>query len=49
MNIEKVANNLELGQGMCVSKSGKLPVGIGQPRIKVSNILIGGKKKRGKL
>lgn len=44
INIEKVANDLELGQGMCVSKSGKLPVGIGQPRIKVSNMLIGGKK-----
>lgn len=45
MDIEKIANNLKMGQGMCVSKSGKIPVGVGQPRIKVSNILIGGKRK----
>lgn len=41
-NIEMVSDNLEYGPGMCGSDSGNVPVYIGQPTIKVSNILVGG-------
>lgn len=37
-----VGSNLELGQGMCGSISGYIPVNVGMPRIKVSSILVGG-------
>lgn len=39
-----VGDNLELGQGMCGSVSGYVPVNVGMPRIKVSHILVGGEK-----
>lgn len=42
--IEMVGPNLELGTGMCGSLSGSIPVNVGQPTIKVSNILVGGEK-----
>ena len=41
-NIEKVSGNSKLELGMCIAKSGKIPVGIGQPKIKVSKMIIGG-------
>ncbi|CCV64133.1 Predicted Zn-dependent protease TldD [Alteracholeplasma palmae J233] len=40
--IDKVANNLELGQGMCGSISGSIPVDVGQPTIRVSEMTVGG-------
>ena len=43
-SVEMVGNNLSLGQGMCGSISGSVPVNVGMPRIKVSHILIGGEK-----
>lgn len=43
-NVEMVSDNLEYGPGMCGSESGNVPVYIGQPTIKVSNILVGGDK-----
>lgn len=43
-NVEMVGNNLALGQGMCGSVSGYVPVNVGMPRIRVSKILVGGKK-----
>ncbi|MDE6284416.1 MAG: TldD/PmbA family protein [Bacilli bacterium] len=41
-NVEMVSDNLELGQGMCGSISGSVPVNVGQPTIKLSGILVGG-------
>ncbi len=42
MNIDKVSNNLERGQGMCGSMSGSIPTDVGQPAIRVSSITVGG-------
>lgn len=43
-NVEMISNDLVLSAGFCGSKSGMIPVTIGQPTIKVSNILVGGKE-----
>ena len=43
-NVDMVGDNLELGQGMCGSISGNVPVNVGMPRIRVSKILVGGEK-----
>lgn len=43
-NVEMVSDNLEYSPGVCGSESGNIPVYIGQPTIKVSNILVGGDK-----
>jgi TldD protein len=40
--IDKVADNLELGQGMCGASSGSIPVDVGQPTIRVSSMTVGG-------
>jgi TldD protein len=40
--IDKVADNLEFGQGMCGSISGSIPVDVGQPTIRVSSMTVGG-------
>lgn len=40
--IDRVADNLELGQGMCGSLSGNVPVDVGQPTIRVSSMTVGG-------
>lgn len=40
--ISMVADNLELGEGICGSVSGNIPVTVGQPAIKVDQILVGG-------
>lgn len=42
--VEMVGNDLILETGYCGSKSGLVPVTCGQPSIKVSNILVGGKE-----
>ncbi len=42
MNIDKVSDNLERGQGMCGSISGSIPTDVGQPAIRVSSITVGG-------
>lgn len=41
--IDMVGDNLEYGQGMCGSASGSIPVNVGQPTIRVSEITVGGK------
>lgn len=41
--IEMVGDNLEHGQGMCGSVSGSIPANVGQPTIKIRNIVIGGR------
>lgn len=40
--IDRVANNLEFGQGMCGADSGSIPVDVGQPTIRVKSITVGG-------
>lgn len=41
-NVEMVSDDLVISGGYCGSKSGMIPVTIGQPTIKVSEILVGG-------
>lgn len=43
-NVEMVSSDLKLESGFCGSKSGLIPVTIGQPTIKISSILVGGKE-----
>lgn len=43
-NVEMVSDDLVLSDGYCGSKSGMIPVTIGQPTIKISKILVGGKE-----
>ncbi len=43
-DIDMVGDNLKLAQGMCGSISGSIPTNVGQPAIRVSKILVGGKK-----
>lgn len=43
-NVEMVSDDLEISAGYCGSKSGMIPVTVGQPTIKVSKILVGGKE-----
>lgn len=42
-NIDMVANDLDVGQGMCGSLSGYVPTNVGQPTIRVSEITVGGR------
>ena len=42
-NIDMVGNDLEHSAGMCGSISGNVPVTVGQPTIRVSSILVGGR------
>ena len=44
MNIDRVGNDLKLAAGMCGSISGGVPVTVGQPTIRVSSILVGGRE-----
>ena len=43
-NIDMVGNDLKLSAGMCGSVSGGIPVTVGQPTIRVSSILVGGRE-----
>ncbi len=43
-NIDMVGNDLEMSAGMCGSMSGSVPVTVGQPTIRVSSILVGGRE-----
>lgn len=40
--IDRVADNLDFGQGMCGSISGSIPTDVGQPTIRVSKMTVGG-------
>ena len=42
-NIDMVANDLDLADGMCGASSGSIPVQVGQPTLRVKEILVGGK------
>ncbi|MCQ2793887.1 MAG: TldD/PmbA family protein [Bacilli bacterium] len=41
-NIDMIANDLDLDTGYCGSASGSVPVGTGQPTLRVKNLLVGG-------
>ena len=43
-NVEMVSDDLMISAGYCGSKSGTIPVTIGQPTIKIAKILVGGKE-----
>lgn len=43
-NVDRVGNNLAHGAGMCGSLSGSIPVNVGQPMIRVSEMTVGGTK-----
>lgn len=43
MKIDRVGKDLKQAQGMCGSKSGSVPVNVGQPAIRVSEIVVGGR------
>ena len=40
--IDRGADDFKLGQGMCGSISGSIPVNVGQPTIRVDSMIIGG-------
>lgn len=42
-NIDRVADDLDLGQGNCGSISGSVPVNVGQPTIRIREITVGGR------
>lgn len=42
-HIDMVGNDLELAQGNCGSVSGSIPVDVGQPTIRVNEIMVGGR------
>ncbi|MCQ2770881.1 MAG: TldD/PmbA family protein [Clostridia bacterium] len=42
-HIDMVGNDLAFGQGMCGSRSGSIPVNVGQPTIRVNEIVVGGR------
>jgi len=44
LKIDKVGNNLALGQGVCGSVSGSVPTDVGQPTIRISSMTVGGTK-----
>ena len=42
-NIDRVGPEMWMAPGMCGSMSGSVPTNVGQPRIRVSSIIVGGK------
>ncbi|MGI6167202.1 MAG: TldD/PmbA family protein [Eubacteriales bacterium] len=42
-NIDMVGQNQACGEGMCGSRSGSVPVGVGQPLIRVTGLTVGGR------
>lgn len=43
MKIDRVSDRMWMSQGVCGSASGGVPVNIGQPRIRISEMTVGGK------
>lgn len=43
MNIDRVGNDLKHAAGMCGSLSGNVPTNVGQPTIRVSSLIVGGR------
>ena len=44
MEIDMVSDKVAQAEGMCGSKSGSIPVNVGQPMIRVKNITVGGRE-----
>jgi len=44
--ISMISDDLELAEGMCGSQSGIIPTCVGQPTIKVDEIVVGGRKEK---
>ena len=44
MKISMISDNMEMAQGMCGSSSGNVPTNVGQPTIKIDEIIVGGRK-----
>ncbi len=42
-DIDRVGTDMKMAQGMCGSVSGSIPTNVGQPRIRVSKITVGGR------
>ena len=42
-HIDMVANDVAFGEGMCGSVSGSIPVNVGQPTIRIDEIVVGGR------
>jgi len=43
LNIDRVGDDVALGQGQCGSVSGMIPVNVGQPTIRIKEITVGGR------
>ena len=43
MSIDRIGRHMWMGYGMCGSRSGSVPTNVGQPRIRVTGMTIGGK------
>ena len=43
MKIDRIGKDMWMAPGMCGSQSGSIPTNVGQPRIRVSEIVVGGK------
>lgn len=43
MKIDRVGKHMSMGTGMCGSISGSIPTNVGQPRIRVQEMVVGGK------
>jgi len=43
MNIDMISDDMTMEQGMCGSVSGSIPTNVGQPMIRVKDILVGGR------
>lgn len=41
--IDRIGKHMWMGQGMCGSQSGSVPTNVGQPRIRISEMVVGGK------
>lgn len=44
LKIDMVGNNLACAQGMCGASSGSIPTDVGQPVLRVSSMIVGGKE-----
>lgn len=44
LKIDRVGKNLKRAQGMCGSSSGSIPTDVGQPAIRVSSMIVGGRE-----
>jgi TldD protein len=43
LNIDRVGGNFSMEQGMCGSESGSVPTNVGQPMIRVKQLIVGGR------